>query len=76
MWRTPAHKLILRMKRRRDDDASKYGRADIIGGEFYDLAKDPQEWHDLYSDSAGADSVRQAMTFQLLEHLKTVVTSG
>jgi len=75
MWRTPAHKLILRMKRRPDDDASKYTRADIIGGEFYDLAKDPQEWHDLYSDSANDDTTQQAMTAQLLEHLETVVKS-
>jgi len=66
MWRTPSHKLILRMKRNRNDDASKYTAADIIGGEFYDLRKDTQEWNDLYSTSS---PIVKKMTKQLLAHL-------
>jgi arylsulfatase A-like enzyme len=67
MWRTKSHKLILRMRRNADDDASEYTDSDIIGGEFYDLRKDPQEWNDLYSsENAGV----KIMTKQLLGHLK------
>jgi arylsulfatase len=71
MWRTAGHKLILRMKRRTDDDASKYSEADIIGGEFYDLVKDPLEWNDLYSTPATQQERRQAMTRELLAFLKS-----
>ena len=69
MWRTANHKLILIMKRRADQDASQYTEADIIGGEFYDLAKDPQEWHDLYFDPATLREVRDKMTRELLAFL-------
>jgi len=37
------------MQRSRGKEASEYTAEDIVGGEFYDLAKDPQEWNDLYS---------------------------
>jgi len=72
MWRTADHKLILMMRRSRDKGADEYTAADIVGGEFYDLKKDPQEWNDLYSsESAGYRKVREKMTKQLLEFLKT-----
>ena len=66
MWRTSQHKLILQCKRR--VDASQYTAADIIGGEFYDLQRDPQEWRDLYHAEAHA-SLRQQMTGALLRQL-------
>ena len=67
MWRTKGHKLILRIKRNTNDDASKYTSDDIVGGEFYDLAKDPQEWNDLYSTE---NPLVKRMTIELLSHLK------
>ncbi len=71
MWRTADHKLILRMKRRADDDASNYTANDIIGGEFYDLVDDPQEWRDLYSAPAVHLETRERMTMELLAFLKS-----
>jgi len=71
MWRTPDFKLILRMKRRDDDDASQYSAIDIIGGEFYDLGGDPQEWYDLYSNSKMHWETRDKMKRELLEFLRT-----
>ncbi|MCP4608429.1 MAG: sulfatase-like hydrolase/transferase [Planctomycetes bacterium] len=70
MWRTVSHKLILRMKRRADDDASKYSTGDIIGGEFYDLRNDPQEWNDLYSNPKAYQKAVTTMTQQLLMFLR------
>jgi len=67
MWRTADHKLILRMKRNADDDVRKYTSDDIIGGEFYDLRKDSQEWNDLYSSE---NLIVKKMTKELLEHMK------
>lgn len=69
MWRTASHKLILRMKRNGDDDASKYTAGDIIGGEFYDLVKDGQEWNDLYSNPKADRKVITKMTKELLAFL-------
>ncbi len=69
MWRTPKHKLILRMNRRTDDDASQYTAVDVIGGEFYDLLKDPQEWHDLYSNPEADRKILETMTEDLLAFL-------
>jgi choline-sulfatase len=66
MWRGPRYKLILRLRRRAD--ASVYTFADIIGGEFYDLRVDPQEWNDRYNAQAHR-AIRQEMTDALLEHL-------
>lgn len=67
MWRTPTLKLILRLKRQRD--ASQYRAEHIIGGEFYDLETDPQEWNDLYEDPGSHEDRLQAMKAALLEHL-------
>ena len=66
MWRTAGHKLILRMKRNADDDASKYSTDDIIGGEFYDLNKDSQEWNDLYSNPKADRKAIATMTKELM----------
>ncbi len=68
MWRTPQHKLILMMKRKAD--VTTYTAADVIGGEFYDLEADPQEWNDLYGDARMA-GIRDTMAGELLAHLKT-----
>jgi arylsulfatase A-like enzyme len=66
MWRTPKHKLILRFTRK--EDASSYTGKDIIGGEFYDLTNDPDEWNDLYEKDKFA-KVKKEMTAELLFHL-------
>lgn len=71
MWRTADHKPILRMKHGTDDDTSKYRAADISGGEFYDLVKDPLEWNDLYSTPAAQRERREKMTGELLAFLKS-----
>jgi arylsulfatase len=67
MWRTPEHKLILCFDRK--EDASEYTASDITGGEFYDLEKDPQEWHDLYGDPAYR-GIMEKMATQLLAHIR------
>ena len=71
MWRTADYKLILRMKRRANDDTSRYTADDIIGGEFYDLVKDPREWNDLYAIPAAEQERRRTMTRELLAFLKS-----
>jgi arylsulfatase A-like enzyme len=71
MWRTAEHKLILRMNRRADDEASRYTASDIVGGEFYDLADDPQEWRDLYRAPGSHLETRERMTRELLAFLKS-----
>ncbi len=68
MWRTRHHKLILQMKRRAD--ASKYTASDIIGGEFYDLQTDPEEWDNLYNDTEIQSDNRKKMTEDSLKHLR------
>jgi len=70
MWRTARHKLILRMKRKAGDDASRYASGDIIGGEFYDLRRDPQEWTDLYADPKADQGTMASMTNELLAFLQ------
>jgi arylsulfatase len=70
MWRTARCKLILRMKRNAEDEAGKYTREHIIGGEFYDLHRDPQEWNDLYSDPNADRKTIGAMTDALLACLQ------
>jgi arylsulfatase A-like enzyme len=69
MWRDSEHKLILRFDRK--DDASSYAVPEVIGGEFYDLVKDPAEWNDLYNDDA-VRATRDRMTKELMGHLKTL----
>lgn len=68
MWRTKDRKLILRFTRKQD--ASSYRKADIIGGEFYNLADDPSEWVDCYGNADYAGEVK-TMTGQLLAHLES-----
>ncbi len=67
MWRTEKYKLILRMNRK--ENANEYDKADIIGGEFYDLNSDPREWNNLYGTKE-FKSQQNKMTTELLEHLK------
>ncbi len=55
---------------KRKADASKYTASDIIGGEFYDLHADPQEWNNLYDDTKAQYDIRNKMTEALLKHLK------
>jgi arylsulfatase A-like enzyme len=63
MWRTADHKLILMMKGNRRTVPAEYTPDDIIGGEFYDLKKDRQEWNDLYSSD---NPIVKKMTKELL----------
>ena len=54
---------------KREYNLTQYDSSDIIGGEFYELLKDPQEWNNLY----GLEDVKlyQArMTDELIEHIK------
>ncbi|MCP4312454.1 MAG: sulfatase-like hydrolase/transferase [Bacteroidetes bacterium] len=67
MWRTDQYKLILRLNRK--EDASAYIEGDIIGGEFYDLEADPQEWNNYY-DAKEFEGQQNKMTGELLSHLK------
>jgi arylsulfatase A-like enzyme len=69
MWRTPEYKLILRMERK--VDASAYTSSDVIGGEFYNLVKDPNEWNDLYGHGDIVEKQLE-MTGELLVHLKSL----
>ena len=69
MARTGHHKLILRFSRK--EDASEYTKSDILGGEFYNLKNDPQEWNDLYDD-AKSTGIKGELTEQLLEKLITM----
>jgi len=69
MARTQNHKLILRFSRKQD--ASTYTMSDIIGGEFYDLKSDPQEWNDLYQ-SEKEDKLKVELTHKLLAKLSTM----
>jgi arylsulfatase len=67
MWRTEKCKLILRMNRK--ENAGQYEKTDIIGGEFYDLEADPQEWENSYG-SKEFENQQNIMTDELLDHLK------
>ena len=69
MWRTIDYKLILQFERK--PDASNYKESDIIGGEFYDLQNDAQEWVDLYGNKEFIET-KKIMTKQLINHLKRV----
>jgi arylsulfatase A-like enzyme len=69
MWRTEKYKLILRLNRKAD--ANAYTKSDIMGGEFYALEEDPQEWDNNYN--AKAFEIQQTkMTNELMSHLKTL----
>ena len=69
MWRTKEHKLILVLKRK--EKATEYSAEDIITGEFYNLAEDPHEWHDLYGEK-DTDPIQKEFTMKLLSHLKSM----
>jgi len=69
MWRTREFKLILCFERK--DEASGYTASDILGGELYDLAKDPAEWNDLFGDEDYRD-IRKKMSKELMSHIKTL----
>ena len=73
MWRTEDYKLILVFRRK--EAASAYTEADIIGGELYDLNKDPREWNDLY-DQEAVVSVQKEYTQELLDHLQSLKQKG
>jgi len=69
MWRTEKHKLILRLNRK--TNANEYDKSDIIGGEFYALKADPQEWNNRYN--AKVFEIQQAkMANELMDHLKSL----
>ncbi|MEE4284757.1 MAG: hypothetical protein V2I31_01375, partial [Mariniphaga sp.] len=55
----------------RKEDASTYTKADIIGGEFYDLKKDPKEWNDLYHDN-NIEELKSEMTDLMMAKLSTM----
>ena len=69
MVRTKKHKLILCFNRKKD--ASSYVNSDIIGGEFYDLEKDPKEWKNLYDEKAFEKLISE-MSELLLKRLSTM----
>jgi len=71
MWRTEENKLILRM--RREMNVSQYDESDILGGEFYRLSEDPEEWNNLY-DKKKVEAEQEKMTQDLLDHLKTMTS--
>jgi arylsulfatase A-like enzyme len=69
MVRTQSNKLILCFNRK--EDASIYTKADIAGGELYDLKKDPKEWNNLYDDAA-TEKLKAEMTEIMMTKLKTM----
>ncbi|MCP4197776.1 MAG: sulfatase-like hydrolase/transferase [Proteobacteria bacterium] len=66
MWRTADHKLILMMKGNRRTVPSQYTAEDIIGGEFHNLKKDPQEFNNLYTNSKENKKTIEKMKSELL----------
>lgn len=69
MARTESYKLILRFSRK--PDASQYVKSDIIGGEFYDLKNDHQEWTNLY-EQQDVEKIRGEMTALMMAKLSTM----
>jgi arylsulfatase len=69
MWRTEQYKLILRMSRK--ENANEYDKGDVIGGEFYELNTDPQEWNNLYG-SKELEEQQNKILNALMAHLKTL----
>ena len=67
MWRTEQYKLILQFNK--EKNAKLYDRSDIIGGEFYNLNSDKQEWNNLYN-SKEVEEKQNIMTVDLIGHLK------
>jgi len=73
MWRTEKYKLILRMNRK--VNANEYVEDDIIGGEFYELLSDNQEWNNIYGTEKLAEQ-QNKMLNDLLSHLKNLERLG
>jgi arylsulfatase len=73
MWRTAQYKLILCMNRKAD--AAEYTRSDILGGELYDLKKDPAEWNDLYN-TEGYQDIQRKLANELLAHIQKLGRLG
>ena len=69
MVRTENHKLILCFSRKQD--ASRYVKSDIVGGEFYDLKKDPKEWNNLF-DEKDIEQTKNEMTKRMMSKLNTM----
>lgn len=69
MVRNENYKLILCFERK--EDASSYTKADIVGGEFYDLKKDPKEWNDLF-DEKEIEPLKAEMTELMMAKLSTM----
>lgn len=67
MWRTREHKLILVMKRKAN--AADYTLQDVIGGEFYDLGQDPEEWDNHYGKGGRHAEIKAGMTDELMGKL-------
>ncbi len=70
MWRKRDFKLIITVP----NCTNIYGFKldDIIEGEFYYLANDLQEWHNMYNEEQYSD-VRKQMTAELLDHLNKYI---
>jgi arylsulfatase A-like enzyme len=69
MLRTSKHKLILCFNRKAEP--SEYTKADIIGGEYYDLEKDPKEWNNLYKNPE-IKNIKNEMTELMMSKLYTM----
>lgn len=69
MVRTENHKLILCFSRK--NDASKYVKSDIVGGEFYDLKKDAKEWNNLFQEK-NIEKTKNELTNLMLSKLNTM----
>ncbi len=72
MWRTEKYKLILQFSR--NENASEYQMSDVIGGEFYYLMTDPQEWNNLF-DTKEIEELQTKMTEELMEQMKKLKES-
>lgn len=72
MWRKQDYKLIVYMP---GTLGEAIGRIGEFQGELYDLAADPNEWHNVYGDEKYA-AIRERMTGELLMHLACVWSRG
>ena len=56
------------------NSASKYSYTedDIICGEMYHLAEDPQEWNNIYADRS-YDKIKNKMESDLIRHLNDYI---
>jgi arylsulfatase A-like enzyme len=72
MWRNSKYKLILCMNSADTEEGFHLGA--VARGELYDLDKDPKEWNNVFSEQEYA-GIRQKMSDELIDHLKTYVKS-